>query len=235
MVWPVVALPGHAPRGCTLRPVTMPNDLVVLRPEGYPAVISTSTPGGRGTRRSPTRIRTTPGAARPTTSAPRRQRGHVAQPAGRRSPGRPWWRSHHAPGRDGLSLHLWHAGSGPVRIEHAGQVWVASATSWKTMAPARRLSPCAATPSSPNPPSACPSTAGLRSPCCLPTSTPGGPRMQAAGKASVRYAAYAFGQSTAPAAGGVDSSIGPIVAHGRWSRSTPCTAQPGALPPTHRA
>ena len=34
MAWPVAALPGHAPRGCTLRPVTMPNDLVVLRPQG---------------------------------------------------------------------------------------------------------------------------------------------------------------------------------------------------------
>ena len=34
MAWAVAALPGHAQRGCTLRPVTMPNDLVVLRPEG---------------------------------------------------------------------------------------------------------------------------------------------------------------------------------------------------------
>ena len=34
MAWPVAALPGDAPRGCTLRPVTMPNDLVVLRPQG---------------------------------------------------------------------------------------------------------------------------------------------------------------------------------------------------------
>ena len=70
-------------------------------------------------------------------------------------------------------------GSAQVRIEHRGQVWVASgdyysagtASTTPAARPSRRN---AATVSSPNPPSGCRSTAGGRRPRCWPTSTPGG-------------------------------------------------------------
>ena len=61
-------------------------------------------------------------------------------------------------------------GSAQVRLEHGGQVWVASgdyysparSTRARTTRPARRSSRCAATASSPSRPSACRSTAGSR-------------------------------------------------------------------------
>jgi putative mRNA 3-end processing factor len=104
-------------------------------------------------------------------------------------------------------------GSAQVRLEHGGQVWVARATTrWPPTAPARRSSRCAATCSSPNPPLACPSTAGQpagRAVCRHQRLVAGqrqrGPRQRAAVLQLRQGAAHA---------GGVDASIGPIVVHG---------------------
>ena len=97
--------------------------------------------------------------------------------------------------------------------------------------PARRSSRCAATPSSPNRPSACRSTAGSRRRRCSPTSIAGGGTTRRKG-APACCSATASARRSASCAG-VDPAIGPIFCTARSSRSTAPTAQAGvALPPT---
>jgi putative mRNA 3-end processing factor len=97
-------------------------------------------------------------------------------------------------------------------MEHEGRIWVASGDyKLEPTAPAPRSSRCAATPSSPNPPSACRSTAGSRN-GHLRRDQPWWRDNAAEGRASVLFC-YSFGKAQR-ILHGIDASIGPIVCHG---------------------
>ena len=98
----------------------------------------------------------------------------------------------------------------------------------------RRSSRCAATRSSPSPPSACRSTAGPRRRTSSARSTPGGGPTRTAGKASLLFG-YALGKAQRLLAG-LDPGIGPILTHGAVERMTAVYRAAGvALPPTTHA
>ncbi len=219
----------------------MPTISVVLRPQGLycPAgdfYIDPWRPVERR-RARPTRIRTTPGAARPTTWPTPTARARCAT----------GWAHDitlqtlaygEAITHQGVTVSLHPAGhvlgSAQVRIEHAGQVWVASGD--------YKLEDDGTCP--PFEPVRChtfitESTFGLpiyrwpAQPVLFADINAWWAANAAAGKASVLYA-YAFGKAQR-LLHGVDSSIGPIVVHGAVEPLNAVYRAAGVpLPPTHR-
>jgi hypothetical protein len=122
-------------------------------------------------------------------------------------------------------------GSAQVRMEHRGEVWVASGDyKVEADAPARRSSRCAAIPSSPNPPSGCRFTAGGRSRKSTTRSM-----LVAANAAQERTSVllgYSFGKAQRILSG-LDAGIGPIVCHGAVQSLNQVYRDGGVcLPPT---
>ena len=112
-------------------------------------------------------------------------------------------------------------GSAQIRVEHRGEIWVVSGD-YKlapdpTCAP---FEPSVATPSSPNPPLGCPSTAGVNRPeslrryrCLVARESASGPRQRPLRVTrSAKHSALIAG---------LDPSIGPILCHGAVEHHQP--------------